>query len=360
MRHDVYDRLADRLDAIPNGFTRTASGVELRLLAKLFEENEARLASVMRLSFERPSAIAERAGVDPDGVGATLGGMARRGLIRSQTVAGDRVFGLIPFVFGIYEYSLPRMDEELASLFERYYQETRGGAMTHSEPALHRIIPVGVSVPVNLEVFPYERALEYIDAAKSWAVRDCICRVQRRLIGKGCDHAVENCIVFAPMEGAFDRAEGIRVISRDEAVSILRDAAEAGLVHSTMNQQGQIFYICNCCTCCCGILRGVSEFDIPTAIARSDFFAVVASDECTGCGVCADRCPFAALSRGGGACAVDHARCVGCGVCVQACPSGVLRLERRPAGEVDAPPEGFRAWLTQRATARGVDLADIE
>ena len=47
---DVYRRLAQRLDAIPNGFSATESGVELRLLEKIFTPEEAELASVMRLT----------------------------------------------------------------------------------------------------------------------------------------------------------------------------------------------------------------------------------------------------------------------------------------------------------------------
>ena len=360
MPHDVYDRLADRLDAIPNGFARTESGVELKLLAKLFEEDEARLASVMRLSFERPSAIAERAGVEPDGVDDVLRSMVKRGLIRSQDSGDGAVYGLIPFVVGIYEYSLPRMDEEMARLFEEYYRETRGGAMTHSEPAVHRVIPVGESIPVDLEIFPHERALEYVEAAKSWGVRDCICRTQQRLVGKGCDYPIENCVVFAPVEGIFDGSETTRAISKQEAIAILGEAAAAGLVHSTMNQQGQIFYICNCCTCCCGILRGVSEFGIPTAVARSDFQAVVDAEACVGCGACSERCQFGALSDAGEICVSDVDRCVGCGVCVSACAVGALRMERRSEGEVPEPPAGFRGWLAQRAAARGIELSDIE
>ena len=36
MTDDIYRKLAQRLDAIPNGFPATESGVELRLLAKIF------------------------------------------------------------------------------------------------------------------------------------------------------------------------------------------------------------------------------------------------------------------------------------------------------------------------------------
>ena len=42
--HPHYEQLADKLNRIPNGFPRTQSGVELRLLAKLFSEEDAALA----------------------------------------------------------------------------------------------------------------------------------------------------------------------------------------------------------------------------------------------------------------------------------------------------------------------------
>jgi len=37
----VYERLADQLDALPNGFPRTESGVEIRLLEKMVAPEEA-------------------------------------------------------------------------------------------------------------------------------------------------------------------------------------------------------------------------------------------------------------------------------------------------------------------------------
>jgi hypothetical protein len=36
MSADVYERLAQKLDALPNGYPRTESGVELRILEKIF------------------------------------------------------------------------------------------------------------------------------------------------------------------------------------------------------------------------------------------------------------------------------------------------------------------------------------
>jgi ferredoxin len=357
MSEDIYRRLAQRLDAIPNGFPATTSGIELRLLAKMFTPEQAALASVMRLTCEPAADIASRAGADPDAAHRTLKQMARKGLIRAKPEEKRLVFGLIPFVVGIYEEQLPRMDAELAALFEEYFQETHGGIIVSTIPAVHRVIPVEEAIPFELEIFPYERASAMLEGAKSWGVRDCICRIQRRLIGQGCDHPVENCLVFAPVEGVFDGDKTTRAITKEEALRILREAEEAGLVHSTGNYRDSHFYICNCCACCCGVLRGVVEFSIPGAVAHSGFRAVVDAETCAGCGACVERCQFGALAAPESICTVDPMRCVGCGLCAAACTTGALRLERRPASE--PLPGNLKEWMAQRAGKRGIRMEDI-
>lgn len=351
----IYRNLAARLDALPNGFPPTESGVELRLLRKIFEPDEARLASVMRLDFEPPAVIAGRVGYPEEEVYRVLKGMARNGLIRIRRGEESLLFGLMPFVVGIYEEQLPRMDEELALLFEEYYQESRGG-ITRSAPSVHRVIPVEEALDFELEIFPYERASQLIENAKSWAVRDCICRVQQRLIGRGCDHPVENCLVFAPVEGVFDHSEVDRAITKGEALHILKESEQAGMVHTTGNYQGPHNYICNCCTCSCGILRGVAEFGIATAVARSDFLAVVREEDCLGCEDCFDGCQFGAISFEDGLCVIEELKCVGCGLCATLCPENALVLKRRDTREREVPPETIKEWGEERARARGLSL----
>ncbi len=358
MSEDIYRQLAARLDAIPNGFPPTASGVELRLLAALFTPEEAALAAVMKLSSEPAAAIAARAGVEVQLARQTLKTMARKGLIRAGRGDGEMAYGLLPFVVGIYEAQLGRLDADAAALFEEYYRET-GATFVNEKPSVHRVIPVGEAIPVNLEVFPYEHAAQLIENAQAWAVRDCICRVQKRLIGQGCHHPVQNCLSFAPVAGVFDHDPVARPLTKEEALRILGEAAEAGLVHTTGNYRDGVSYICNCCTCSCGVLRAVAEFDLPTAVARADFRAVVDDGECLGCGDCQERCQFGALSLGGDVCQVDEARCVGCGQCTTVCPSGALTLERRPESERESIPANLQAWMEQRARQRGIDMGDV-
>jgi Na+-translocating ferredoxin:NAD+ oxidoreductase subunit B len=353
----VYRTLAQRLDALPNGFPGTEDGAELRLLAKIFTFDEAVLAAAMTATPEPYETIAARAGVEPRAAYSTLKDMVRRGLIimrRGEAATGARTlqFGLMPFVVGFYEAQLPRMDAEMAALFEDYFYATRG--IDVPGPSVHRVIPVGEAVPGEIEVHPFEQATALIEAAKSWAVRDCICRTQQRLLDKGCDAPLENCLVFAPVEGVFEGGGVDRPITKEEALRILGEAADAGLVHSVSNHREGHNYICSCCTCCCGVLRRVAEFAVPTAIARSAFRAQVDATLCTGCSACEDRCQFGAVAVTGGVAAVDALRCVGCGQCALVCPTGAMSLARRPEAEIENLPTDGAAWAAARMAERSL------
>ena len=215
MTESIYRQLARRLDAVPNGFPATESGVEIRLLARLFTPEQARLAAVMRLTPEPSAEIAARAGVPAEEAHRALKGMARLGLIRTETEGRALAFGLLPFVVGFWEAQRPRLDRDLAELMEDYLAETRAGPMA-AAPGLQRVIPVGRAIHTDVSVFPYERAEALVEGARSWAVGPCICRVQRRLVGQACDAPEEACLWFAPVPNAFRGDGDVRVI-RDAA-----------------------------------------------------------------------------------------------------------------------------------------------
>jgi electron transport complex protein RnfB len=345
--NDIYKRLAQRLDELPNRFPATRSGIEFAMLAKIFTPEEAEIACAMFLEAEPASVIAERTGIGPKETRDTLKRMVAKGLIDLKKGEREFTYAMRPFVVGFYEGQLAQMDVEMAELFEKYYRETQGGVLRPT-PALHRVIPVDRAIPLKVNIDPYERASDLLEKAQSWGVRDCICRKQQRLLGKGCHHKLETCLVFAPVRNAFDRSKVDRALTKEEALSILIETEEAGLVHSSGNFRGGIEYICNCCTCCCGIMRGIAEYGIMSAIAHSDFQIVVVEESCSACGVCIDRCQFKALSIPDTILAADLKRCVGCGLCVLVCPTDAIHLERRETGEILVPPADIREWRKQR------------
>jgi electron transport complex protein RnfB len=356
---NVYRKLAQRLDAIPNGFPETESGVELRLLARIYTPEEAALASEMRLAPGSVGQIAKRTGGDAAKTVVTLEDMAGRGLIRAIGEGEQRKFRLMPFVAGVYESQLSRLDEEMARLFEEYYSEAFGEGLLSKPPSFHKVIPVEKSIPVEVQVFPYEQASALLNNAESFAVSKCICRVQKALVGEPCKYPVEVCLAFAPVEGVFEDGPNTRVVTREEALQILQEAGEAGLIHSSTNVREGHSYICNCCTCCCGIMRGISQLGIENAVAKSDFYVMVDPEACTGCGICLERCQFGARSLLDNVSHVDHNRCVGCGLCVMTCPSEAMTLVRKPEDQISPPPRNMQEWMRERAESRSISLEGI-
>ena len=64
-------------------------------------------------------------------------------------------------------------------------------------------------------------------------------------------------------------------ISQADALAILEKSEEVGLVHTVSNVMQGVGYVCNCCGCCCGILRGITEWGIERSVAYANYYAVI-------------------------------------------------------------------------------------
>jgi Na+-translocating ferredoxin:NAD+ oxidoreductase subunit B len=340
-----YRRLAASLDSLPNRFPHAPDDSDLRLLAWLFTPEQAGLAASLLPELETPTQISQRLGRDAQETTILLKEMSLKGLVATgKTEAGRLGFGLLPFVVGIYENQNERMDSEMARLFEDYFQHAFGRAL-EIKPQVHRVVPVQESIPNTMEIQPFESVSNLIDRSQAWGVIDCICRKQKALIGQACKHPVDVCLIFAGTPDAFAGSTTVRPLTRQGAYQTLRRAAQAGLVHCVSNNQNNVWYICNCCTCSCGVLRGMVDLGIANVVASSPFINRVDENLCTGCGECLDSCQFNALTVDGVA-HVQAVRCAGCGVCVQFCQQGALHLERRP--DESTPPASEEEWRSAR------------
>ena len=354
----AYKKLAERLDSLPNGFPPTEDGAELLLLARLFTPEEANLAAQLLIKLETAEQVASRLGLEYEPTRQMLKSMRRKGLIEAGKTDGGLGYGLLPFVVGIYENQAgDLLDAELARLFEDYYQRSFSDVLS-VKPAIHRVVPVGESIKMDLQVAPYESAAGIIENAKSWAVLDCICRKQTALIGRPCKHPVDVCMAMSSVPDAFHTTDELKALTKEEAYAVLRRADQAGLVHSVSNNQEGTWYICNCCTCSCGILRGMAELGIANVVASSAFINSVDEELCNACGLCVESCQFNALSVGDTA-VVNETRCVGCGVCVNTCPDHALVLVRRAEEDIKPVPVSYEDWGKQRAADRGIDLSSL-
>ncbi len=85
---DIYERLADAIDALPHGFARTESGVELKLIKMAFTEEEVSLAGHLTRHPETAAEIAARVGRDEAEVTALLESLVPRGLVSLNSPRG--------------------------------------------------------------------------------------------------------------------------------------------------------------------------------------------------------------------------------------------------------------------------------
>jgi len=93
MANELYHKLARHLDELPGGFPPTESGVELRILRRLFNEDEAELALHLTLIPEEPRVIARRAKIKPLEAARRLEDMALKGLLlRVEEIPGTPAY----------------------------------------------------------------------------------------------------------------------------------------------------------------------------------------------------------------------------------------------------------------------------
>jgi Na+-translocating ferredoxin:NAD+ oxidoreductase subunit B len=354
---DTYKLLAAKLNRMPNGFPSTESGVELRILKKIFSPEDVGIALKLRMMPESAEEIAKRLRKPAGNVKTRLDEMVAKGQITAFKAGGVEKYILLPFVIGIYEFQVKRLDKELADLFEEYIpylMPVLGG----KKPALARIIPVHATIDPKTEILTYEDMNEMIRRSRSFAVNECICRKERALQGHPCSHTLETCMTFSREEKAFEMNPlSARIISRDEALRILDAVEKEGLVHATYNVREDFMFVCNCCSCCCGLLRGLNEFQAPYVIAHSNFIAGIDASNCASCGLCAtERCPTKAINLINGVYTVSNERCIGCGACATSCPTGSIKLLRRSKSEQLIPSKDIMNWSLERMSNRGGPL----
>ncbi len=340
---EVYRRLAEHLDRLPDGFPPSESGAEIRLLRRLFTLEEAELAVHLTLEREGAEAIASRAHLTEEEAERRLGEMARKGLIFSaESEEGKVLYQAAPFVIGIYEFQVNRLSDEFLKDLSDYWSTVK----EREEPrtiSQMRTIPINESIDPRLEVLPYENVYALVEAHDKFAVAPCICRSRAKKLGRGCDAPIDTCLIFGDFADYYVRTGRGRRITKEEVKQLLAKANEANLVLNPTNSM-LISAICCCCGCCCGILRGLKYEKKPSEAVASSFIAEYDKSKCIGCLKCVDRCQMDAMTLDANSVRSNKDRCIGCGLCVSTCPTGALSLVRKPDRGEKLPETFFDTW----------------
>lgn len=340
MTDNVYQRLAEHLDALPQRFpTNTGTGLELKVLKHIFSPEEAEMAIQLKPMPETPADIAARIGKSPEETEAFLIEMSKKGQIMRTGKAGAHKFMAAPFMVGIMEYQLNRFTKEMVEDIEAFEPILMEHTWMKGRTRELRTIPIEKTVENNTEVMPYESAEAIIKASKYVSVSECMCRKISQVKGQPCDRPLELCLQFDGASHYYvDNGLGRR-IDQEEALALLKKGIESSLViqaGSPQNPGG----MCMCCGCCCKPLVAYKKTDKPAQYANSNYYAVVDEDACVACGICEDRCQMDAITVED--CSqVDPDRCIGCGLCVVTCEYEAIKLQKKDEDHLWVPQADY-------------------
>lgn len=187
---------------------------------------------------------------------------------------------------------------------------------------------------------PLEDCERIFDIATSITRMPCVCR----RFAATRDEAWCMAVTVRPVddvlaEGFGSMADGPDVsafqhLTKAEAVAMLRDAEEHGLMHSVWTFMTPfIAAICNCNDASgCMAMRLTRQ--LGTKIMwKGEYVASVDAEACAGCRRCESRCPFGAIRwvAAEKRAEIDAAACWGCGVCRSACTADAIALADRSA-----------------------------
>lgn len=289
--------------------------------------------------------------------------LAEKGALFNQPNSkGVMVYRLLPLIFvGIFEYYLMKKieyteeEKKIARLFSDLFDELRDIVQDKYEvflPAFRNVPPLDRTVPfhedsegdeitikVNKEVeTPKEKVIttdhieEIIHKFDDITVGHCFCRQHQDLLGNPCEitDLRENCFTFGK-SARFVAEQGFgRKITKEEAIDIIKQSEEEGLVHKAYHPFGKIekleTSVCNCCKDCCGTFNLWKEGVLPM-INYTNFLSKINEERCIGCGTCIEKCPVDAITLNENDKAERNPEwCIGCGICAHFCPESAISL----------------------------------
>jgi len=350
----LYRDLLQRIDTLSYGFPKSFIGADIKLIKKIFSEEDAKDYLLMGKRYETAAQYAANNGFTEEEAKAKLDRMAMKGLIfRRHREHGDE-YGQFPFVMGFLEWQGTRNEDKSWLYWTAAYMATSrwGKRMTQTMP-FYRTIPQHPQMVSGSVIKPYDNIEALLDKHYRFAVGHCVCRMMDRAIpGNKCNHPTETCIETDDYATFFIETGIGREITKEEALQILREGEKDGrIIQATNSQDGENF--CSCCGCGCGMLKMRKMFPGPANNIWSNHYCEIDYDQCIGCGKCVTRCPFGYIkqekkptwtnSKGKlvRRVTIDQTACLGCGLCVSTCPTKCMSLRQKPEDQLYTPPPTY-------------------
>ncbi len=362
---EIYRQLQQHLDTLPVPFPPTDSGVEIRLLKRLFTLEEAKIASMLKFAWyplETLAQISERLvglGFTTSELEVKLDAMAKKGAIMARNDGGTKRYSNAQLLVGIFELQVDKMSEGFVDEMHQYFNEGFLKAANQVPLFQMRVVPVGVSVDLKAQIFTYDDIKKIIAAADGpFTLNNCMCRQVMDVKGHPCKNTKKRdlCISWGPHSMMYVSQGWGKPISRERVLEVLKENEKEGMILQASNAQKPDF-VCSCCACCDTALSILSKLPTPASFVASNYVARSDPEACTGCGICIDRCQMTAITLKDEKSVVNAFRCIGCGNCVATCGSDAMHLLKKDF-ETLPPPTTVALYDTMLAERKKIKLRE--
>lgn len=338
---DIYERLRQKLDSLTKGYPKTEQGSELSFLKKVFSPEDAEIFIKMKRGFHTPTEAAADLGLSVDETVKKLESMGNRGLLYFENVGGQKKYRIIPFIHGIWEFNVDRIEPADAINMGQYYANGYGKVLMDYSIPIARVVPIRRDVVKDNKLLTEDDIEAVIKKQTLIVATDCACRKVATFSKRhcSCTDELNICMMFgAAGQYAIDTGIGHpRVLTNEQALNVLRRDDDVGYFIQ-LSHARTCGGFCSCSKCHCGFLMAAKIHHGTGFESWSNYKCTKDSESCIDCGKCADRCPPKAMTVSEKDEVVfDKDRCFGCGLCVTACPTDSLILERKPDDQLMLP-----------------------
>ena len=340
---DPYERILQNMREYPNDIPIVDGKISeaIREFIKLlYTLDEAKVAQYLTVKPQSVTKIAKKIGKSKEDVKEILEDMTNSGIIHD--IGGYSYFLAMAHLLNMgfkNSKTFERLGKKGAELYHQFFIEEKFYKRYESSDAgtpITRIVPINTSIDHKSVISNAEEIHGILDTCKGpIVVTDCPCRNRTEILGvRECSDKfpiLESCFQVGLFGEYFLRRGEGRLLTREEAHNLANELSKKGLVFTVANTKSPIHQvICCCCACCCALLRGMTRFEEKNenCTAKSNYISKVNRSSCTGCALCAKRCPFNAITIKKEKAKVNPKKCYGCGVCTVTCAPEAIKLDR--------------------------------